>query len=209
MPKINFYYKRKQYVRYAHYGIIPKYRQYLSSLFVFHRYYTKFFDDSGTDTSLAPEISHRALNRYRSWDREIHDWQSSILEDADLPDWYKSALFNELYFVADGGAVWLRTDIRNDDDKDGADKFTSPNDPRYKKISYLHIFTHERGKKGTNNNNNDNNIELLPNRICAENFFLRCTESKVYLFLTVKLIHVKRKEGKNVSCVISSHTFDH
>ncbi len=25
----------------------------------------------------------------------------------DLPDWYKSALFNELYFVSDGGTVWL------------------------------------------------------------------------------------------------------
>lgn len=24
-----------------------------------------------------------------------------------LPNWYKSALFNELYFVADGGTVWL------------------------------------------------------------------------------------------------------
>ncbi len=24
-----------------------------------------------------------------------------------LPDWYKSALFNETYFVADGGSVWL------------------------------------------------------------------------------------------------------
>lgn len=24
-----------------------------------------------------------------------------------LPAWYKSALFNELYFVADGGTVWL------------------------------------------------------------------------------------------------------
>ena len=24
-----------------------------------------------------------------------------------LPSWYKSALFNELYFVSDGGTVWL------------------------------------------------------------------------------------------------------
>lgn len=24
-----------------------------------------------------------------------------------MPSWYKSALFNELYFVADGGTVWL------------------------------------------------------------------------------------------------------
>ena len=24
-----------------------------------------------------------------------------------LPSWYKSLLFNELYFVSDGGTVWL------------------------------------------------------------------------------------------------------
>ena len=27
-----------------------------------------------------------------------------------MPSWYKSALFNELYFVADGGTVWLDVD---------------------------------------------------------------------------------------------------
>lgn len=26
---------------------------------------------------------------------------------SDLPPWYKSALFNELYFLADGGTLWL------------------------------------------------------------------------------------------------------
>lgn len=31
--------------------------------------------------------------------------------DSSLPSWYKSALFNELYFVADGGTVWL--DVSN------------------------------------------------------------------------------------------------
>ena len=24
-----------------------------------------------------------------------------------LPDWYKSAIFNELYYISDGGTVWL------------------------------------------------------------------------------------------------------
>jgi len=24
-----------------------------------------------------------------------------------LPEWYKSALFNETYFIADGGSIWL------------------------------------------------------------------------------------------------------
>jgi len=29
---------------------------------------------------------------------------------SQLPDWYKSALFNELYFVADGGSIWIEAD---------------------------------------------------------------------------------------------------
>lgn len=34
-------------------------------------------------------------------------WQEPVLADAELPGWYKSALFNETYYVADGGTVWL------------------------------------------------------------------------------------------------------
>lgn len=30
-----------------------------------------------------------------------------------LPDWYKSALFNELYYIADGGTVWVNCDIES------------------------------------------------------------------------------------------------
>lgn len=30
-----------------------------------------------------------------------------LLLNSDLPEWYFSALFNELYFIADGGTVWL------------------------------------------------------------------------------------------------------
>jgi len=31
----------------------------------------------------------------------------NIIIFRSLPDWYKSALFNESYFIADGGSVWL------------------------------------------------------------------------------------------------------
>lgn len=31
---------------------------------------------------------------------------------SSLPDWYKSAIFNESYYVADGGTVWL--DVSDD-----------------------------------------------------------------------------------------------
>jgi non-lysosomal glucosylceramidase len=33
-----------------------------------------------------------------------------IILFSQLPDWYKSALFNELYFVADGGSIWIEAD---------------------------------------------------------------------------------------------------
>lgn len=36
---------------------------------------------------------------------------------SSLPSWYKSALFNELYFVADGGTVW--TELQEDADVSG------------------------------------------------------------------------------------------
>ncbi|OON20219.1 hypothetical protein X801_03903 [Opisthorchis viverrini] len=32
---------------------------------------------------------------------------ASKLTDVSFPDWYKSALFNELYYLTDGGTVWL------------------------------------------------------------------------------------------------------
>ena len=36
---------------------------------------------------------------------------------SSLPSWYKSALFNELYFVSDGGTVWVEgSSLANDDD---------------------------------------------------------------------------------------------
>lgn len=25
----------------------------------------------------------------------------------ELPSWYKSAIFNELYFISDGGSIWI------------------------------------------------------------------------------------------------------
>jgi non-lysosomal glucosylceramidase len=43
---------------------------------------------------------------YSSWDSDIAEWQDSILADTELPDYYKSLLFNELYFITDGGTVW-------------------------------------------------------------------------------------------------------
>nr|CAD7428729.1 unnamed protein product [Timema monikensis] len=82
-------------------------RRPLFNTIVIHRFYTKWFP---TDGAGAPSLSHYVLSNYERWEKEIELWQQPVLQDASLPDWYKSALFNELYFVADGGSVWFLAD---------------------------------------------------------------------------------------------------
>ncbi|XP_015746409.1 non-lysosomal glucosylceramidase isoform X2 [Python bivittatus] len=69
-----------------------------------HRWYTRFF---GRDGDACPALSHHLLSRYKEWEERIEAWQEPILGNSDLPPWYKSALFNELYFLADGGTLWV------------------------------------------------------------------------------------------------------
>ncbi|KAK7582522.1 hypothetical protein V9T40_013967 [Parthenolecanium corni] len=71
------------------------------------RYYTKYF---GSDSSASLKMCHYAVSNYKNWETEIENWQNPILIDDSLPDWYKSAIFNELYFVSDGGTVWTHLD---------------------------------------------------------------------------------------------------
>ncbi|KAM4879288.1 non-lysosomal glucosylceramidase-like [Sylvia borin] len=59
-----------------------------------------------TTSRLCLTISY-ALKHYESWERKIEAWQNPILENSQLPSWYKSALFNELYFMTDGGTIWM------------------------------------------------------------------------------------------------------
>lgn len=79
---------------------------------VYHwRYYTKYF---GADGTAGPSICAYALQTHEKWNQLIDAWQQPILNDTELPDWYKSAIFNELYFISDGGTVWLNVE-QNDD----------------------------------------------------------------------------------------------
>ena len=78
------------------------------------RYYSQYFGGEPGQAAAAAEICRYALSRYEDWEEEIWRWQRPVLEDPALPDWYKSGLFNELYFVADGGSVWLRVDEHED-----------------------------------------------------------------------------------------------
>lgn len=70
---------------------------------IYYKRYTDFFDQSGKN---AWAIAQVALHHYKDWQAQIQTWQQPVLERQDLPDWFKMALFNELYNLTDGGTVW-------------------------------------------------------------------------------------------------------
>jgi non-lysosomal glucosylceramidase len=65
--------------------------------------YTDFFGRGGDN---AWAIAHTALQHYKTWQHQIQSWQEPILQRQDLPNWFKMALFNELYILTDGGTLW-------------------------------------------------------------------------------------------------------
>ena len=74
----------------------------------YYRRYTKFY---GREGKYASSIAQDALLNYRQWDEEINLWQKPILENSELPDWYKCTLFNELYYIVDGGTIWTDGEV--------------------------------------------------------------------------------------------------
>jgi len=92
------------------------------------RYYTKFFGTSGFS---APELAAYSLLQVHDWKQRIDHWQQTTLQSNQSPssvhspldstattnpdhteqrkssdNYYEHMLFNELYFLADGGTVW-------------------------------------------------------------------------------------------------------
>ena len=65
------------------------------------RRYTKAWGRSGTR---AVDLAPHALAEAPAWRRAIEAWQAPYLDDPARPDWYAMALFNELYFLVDGGS---------------------------------------------------------------------------------------------------------
>lgn len=95
----------------------------------YSKFYTKYFGALG---DAGPKIAEYALQNYSHWEILISEWQRPILEDSELPDWYKSAIFNELYFISDGGSIWVNADSSYDQE-------LASDDPRraYGRFSYL------------------------------------------------------------------------
>ena len=74
-----------------------------SSGHIHKRRYTRYFNDANT-------LVQHSLSAYSQWEKAINKWQKPILQDDSLPDFFKAAIFNELYFIADGGTVWVDID---------------------------------------------------------------------------------------------------
>ena len=70
------------------------------------RWRKRYTDDWGTTGGRAFELAVHGLQRAPAWRSAIEAWQGPILADPERPAWYKAALFNELYFLVDGGTFW-------------------------------------------------------------------------------------------------------
>jgi non-lysosomal glucosylceramidase len=72
------------------------------------KWYRRYTDFYGTSGKNAVKIAADALFNSKSWSEAIDRWQSPIVNDESKPLWYRGMLFNELYDLADGGALWGR-----------------------------------------------------------------------------------------------------
>lgn len=78
----------------------------------YYRRYTDFFGRNGKN---AWSIIRTALKHQETWRERIEEWQEPIINRDDLPDWFKMALFNELYDLSSGASLW--TAATEDDPK--------------------------------------------------------------------------------------------
>jgi non-lysosomal glucosylceramidase len=70
-----------------------------------YRHYTNFFGTSGSN---AVKIAEEGLTHAAAWSDALDAWQAPYVNDDSKPEWYRGALFNELYILADGGSFWGR-----------------------------------------------------------------------------------------------------
>jgi non-lysosomal glucosylceramidase len=60
----------------------------------------------GADGSRSVELAAHGLASAGRWRSAIESWQAPVIDDRSLPAWYRAALFNELYYLVDGGTFW-------------------------------------------------------------------------------------------------------
>jgi non-lysosomal glucosylceramidase len=70
------------------------------------RWWKRYTRTWGRTGDRAWDLAIHALDHADAWRAAIEAWQGPVLDDPDRPGWYKAALFNELYFLVDGGTFW-------------------------------------------------------------------------------------------------------
>jgi non-lysosomal glucosylceramidase len=75
------------------------------------RWWKRYTRDWGRSGSRAWDLAAHALEELPDWRRRIEAWQAPYLADPERPAWYKMALFNELYFLVDGGSFWEHGEV--------------------------------------------------------------------------------------------------
>jgi len=70
-----------------------------------YRHYTDFYGTSGTN---GWNVARDGLLNAAKWSDAIDAWQAQYINDESKPLWYRGALFNEMYILADGGSFWGR-----------------------------------------------------------------------------------------------------
>ncbi len=68
-----------------------------------YRRYTEYVGRSGDASA---EVAIQLLEKNDALLRELIAWQNSVVNDPRIPRWLGCALFNELYFLAQGGTIW-------------------------------------------------------------------------------------------------------
>ena len=70
------------------------------------RWWKRYTRAWGRTGERAFDLACHTLEQAPRWRAAIEAWQRPVLDSVDRPDWYKAALFNELYFLVDGGSFW-------------------------------------------------------------------------------------------------------
>eukprot|EP01059_Diplonema_ambulator_P036341 TRINITY_DN9021_c0_g1_i1.p1 TRINITY_DN9021_c0_g1~~TRINITY_DN9021_c0_g1_i1.p1 ORF type:complete len:628 (+),score=111.43 TRINITY_DN9021_c0_g1_i1:390-2273(+) len=70
------------------------------------KYHLKYTQWYGRDGKASLALAILALREHNNWREKIEAWQRPILSNKALPQWYKTVLFNETYFLTAGGSLW-------------------------------------------------------------------------------------------------------
>ncbi|CAJ0915323.1 unnamed protein product, partial [Mesorhabditis belari] len=100
----------------------------------FRRRYIRFFS---TSLDAGFEIGKFALKNVDLWKEEIERFQKPILHSLLLPDWFKSCLLNELYFISDGSTLWFEFDENWRKDEPGMSDFTADHYKEFGRFGYV------------------------------------------------------------------------